>query len=118
MSRSASPLGGATDMSKPRPSLWSEPSAISRYAIAVLSVAIAIVVAETLTRLVHTEPIASSMLCAVIFAAWFGFGPGLLAIALSLFPFHYYLVPPIDSFALKHDIFAVDVAELPRLVLF
>jgi PAS domain S-box-containing protein len=105
-------------MSKPRPSLWSEPSAISRYAIAVLSVAIAIVVAETLTRLVHTEPIASSMLCAVIFAAWFGFGPGLLAIALSLFAFHYYLVPPINSFALKHDIFAVDVAELPRLALF
>jgi PAS domain S-box-containing protein len=105
-------------MSKPRPSLWSEPSAISRYAIAILSVAIAIVVAEILTTLVHTEPIASSMLCAVIFAAWFGFGPGLLAIALALFAFHYYLVPPINSFALKHDIFAVDVAELPRLALF
>jgi PAS domain S-box-containing protein len=105
-------------MSKPRPSLWSEPSAVSRYAIAALSVAMAIVVAEILTRWLHTEPIASSMLCAVIFAAWFGFGPGLLAIALSLFAFHYYLVPPINSFALKHDIFAVDVAELPRLALF
>jgi PAS domain S-box-containing protein len=58
------------------------------------------------------------MLCAVIFAAWFGFGPGLLAIALSLFAFHYYLVPPINSFALKHNIFAVDIAELPRLALF
>jgi PAS domain S-box-containing protein len=105
-------------MSKPRPSLWSDPSAISRYAIAVSSVAIAIVVAELLTRFLHTEPIASSMLCAVIFAAWFGFGPGLLAIALSLFAFHYYLVPPINSFALKHNIFAVDIAELPRLALF
>jgi PAS domain S-box-containing protein len=105
-------------MSKPRPSLWSEPSAISRYAIAALSVAIAIVVAEILTRLLHTEPIASTMLCAVIFAAWVGFGPGLLAIALSLFAFHYYLVPPINSFTLKHDIFAVDIAELPRLALF
>jgi PAS domain S-box-containing protein len=105
-------------MSKPRPSLWSDPSAISRYAIAVSSVAIAIVVAEILTRLLHTEPIASSMLCAVIFAAWFGFGPGLLAIAASLFAFHYYLVPPINSFALKHDIFAVDIAEVPRLTLF
>jgi K+-sensing histidine kinase KdpD len=101
-------------MSNPRSSLWTEPSAISRYAIAVLSVAIAIVVAETLTRLLHTEPIASSMLCAVIFAAWFGFGPGLLAIALSLLAFHYYLVPPINSFALKHDVFAGDIAQSYR----
>src|SRR6266478_7970074 len=105
--------GGATDMSKPPLLLWSEPSAIARYAIAVLSVAIAIVVAEALTRWLHTEPIASSMLCAVIFAAWFGFGPGLLAIALSLFAFHYYLVPPINSFSLKQNLFTVGVSELP-----
>src|ERR1700693_5895847 len=119
MSRSAPLLGGGTDMSKPRPLLWSEPSAISRYAIAVLSVAIAIVVAELLTRLLHTEPIASTMLCAVIFAAWFGgFGPGLLAIALSVFAVHYYLVPPINSFSLKHNFFAAEISELPRLVLF
>jgi PAS domain S-box-containing protein len=119
MPRLASLLGGATDMPKPRPLLWSDPSAILRYAIAVLSVAIAIVVADILTRLLHTEPIASSMLCAVIFAAWFGgFGPGLLAIALSLLAFHYYLVPPINSFALKQNLFAVEIAELPRLVLF
>jgi PAS domain S-box-containing protein len=105
-------------MSKPRRSLWSEPSAISRYAIAVLSVAIAMVVAEILTRLLQTEPIASSLLCAVIFAAWFGVGPGLLAIALSLFAFHYYLLPPINSFGFKYNLFAVDLAELPRLALF
>jgi PAS domain S-box-containing protein len=102
----------------PRHLVLSDPSAISRYAISVLSVAIAIVIAEGLTRLLHTEPIASSMLCAVIFAAWVGFGPGLLAIALSLFAFHYYLVPPTNSFGLKHDILAVDYAELPRLALF
>src|ERR1700730_7951108 len=118
MPRLASLLGGATDMPKPRPLLWSDPSAILRYAIAVLSVAIAIVVADILTRLLHTEPIASTMLCAVIFAAWFGFGPGLLAIALTLLAFHYYLVPPINSFSLKHNLFAVEIAELPRLVLF
>jgi PAS domain S-box-containing protein len=111
-------IGGAMDISKPRPLRWAEPSAISRYAIALLSVAMAIVAAELLTRLLHTEPIASSLLCAVLFAAWFGFGPGLLAIALSIFAFHYYLVPPINSFALKHDLFAVDIAELPRLALF
>src|SRR6202790_2007496 len=87
--------------------------------MAVLSVAVAIIAAELITRLLHAEPIASSMLCAVIFAAWFGgFGPGLLAIALSLLAFHYYLVPPINSFALKHDLFAVEISELPRLALF
>jgi PAS domain S-box-containing protein len=106
-------------MSNPRPSPWSEPSAILRYATAVSSVAIAIVVTEALTRFLHTEPIASCMLCAVIFAAWVGgFGPGLLAIALSLCAFHYYLVPPINSFALKQNIFAVVISEVPRLILF
>src|ERR1700675_3304521 len=98
-------------MSKPRSLWWSERSATSRYAIAVLSVAIAAVVAELLTSLLHAEPIASSMLCAVIVAAWLGgFGPGLLAIALSLLAFHYYLAPPMNSFALKHDLFAVAIS--------
>ena len=106
-------------MSKPRPLPWSEPSSISRYAIAALSVALAIVLAEILTSLLHAEPIASSMLCAVMFAAWFGgFGPGLLATALSLLAFHYYLSPPTNSFVLKNNVFAVDIAEIPRLVLF
>ena len=64
------------------------------YAMAVLSVAVAIIAAELITRLLHAEPIASSMLCAVIFAAWFGgFGPALLAIALALLAFHYTLCP-------------------------
>jgi PAS domain S-box-containing protein len=105
-------------MSKLRLLLGSEPSAITRYAIAVLSVAIAIVGADILTNVLHTEPIASTMLCAVIFAAWFGFGPGLLAIVLSLLAIHYYLVPPINSFSLKDNLFAGEVAELPRLALF
>jgi K+-sensing histidine kinase KdpD len=96
-----------------------EPSAIARHAIAVLSVAVAIVAAELLTRTLHTEPIASSMLCAVIFAAEFGgFGAGLLTIVLSLLAIHYYLVPPINSFALKQHLFAAQIAELPRLALF
>src|SRR5215472_6628999 len=118
MSRPASLFGGATDMSKPRRALWSELPASSRYPIAVLSVAIAIAGAEILTRLLHTEPIASSLLCAVIFAAWLGLGPGLLALALSLLAFHYYLSPPINSFGFKYNLFAVDIAKLPRLALF
>src|SRR5437660_10233203 len=107
-------------MSKSNPPRWrSTSSAISRYAIAVLSVGIAIVVAELLTVFLHTEPIASSMIAAVMFVAWFGgFGPGLLAIALAVLAIHYYVVPPLNSFALKNNLFSLGVAELPRLILF
>jgi PAS domain S-box-containing protein len=93
--------------------------AISRYAMAVVSVAVAIVAAELITRLLHAEPIASSMLCAVIFVARFGgLGPALLTIALALGAFHYYLIPPINSFTWKHDLLAVGISEVPRLILF
>jgi PAS domain S-box-containing protein len=101
------------------PRRWLRLPTISHYAMAVLSVAVAIIAAELITRLLSAEAIASSMLCAVIFAAWFGgFGPALLAITLALLAFHYYLVPPINSFTWKHDLSAVGVSELPRLVLF
>jgi PAS domain S-box-containing protein len=107
-------------MIKPNlPQRWPNPPTISSYAIAVLSVAVAIIAAELITRLLHAEAIASTMLCAVIVAAWFGgFGPALLAITLALFAFHYYLVPPINSFTWKHDLFAVGISEVPRLILF
>jgi PAS domain S-box-containing protein len=107
-------------MIKPNlPQRWPISPKISYYAVAVLSVAMAIIAAELITRLLHAEAIASSMLCAVIFAAWFGgFGPALLAITLALLAFHYYLVPPINSFTWKHDLFAVGISEVPRLVLF
>src|ERR1700694_3128792 len=101
------------------PQRWPQPLAIFSYAMAVLSVAVAIIAAELITRLLHAEPIASTMLCAVIVAAWFGgFGPALLAITLALLAFHYYLVPPINSFTWKHDLFAVGISEVPRLILF
>jgi PAS domain S-box-containing protein len=101
------------------PPLRPKPRTISYYAMAVLSVAVAIIAAELMTRLLHTEPIALSMLCAIIIAARFGgFGPALLAIALALLAFHYYLVSPINSFTWKHDLFAVDISEVPRLILF
>jgi PAS domain S-box-containing protein len=87
--------------------------------MAVVSVAVAIIAAELITLLLHAEAIASSMLCAVIFAAWFGgLGPALTAIALALLSFHYYLVPPINSFTWKHGLFALDASETPRLILF
>jgi PAS domain S-box-containing protein len=95
------------------------PRTISYHAMAVLSVAVGIIAAEFITRQLHAEAIASSMLCAVIFAAWLGgFGPALMAIALALLAFHYYLVPPINSFTWKHNAFALDISEVPRLALF
>jgi PAS domain S-box-containing protein len=87
--------------------------------MAVLSVAVAIVAAELITRLLDAEAIASSMLCAVIFTAWIGgLGPALLAVAIALLAFHYYLAPPINSFTWKHDLFAAGISEVPRLTLF
>jgi PAS domain S-box-containing protein len=108
------------EMNKPDlPQRRPKPITISHYAMAVLSVAVAIFAVELITRLLHTEPIASLMLCAVIFAAWFGgFGPALLATALALVAFHYYLVPPINSFTWKHNLSVVGISEVPRLILF
>ena len=101
------------------PRRWLRLSTISHYATAVLSVALAIIAAGLITRLLNAEAIASLMLCAVIFAAWAGgLAPALLAVTLALLAFHYYLVPPINSFTWKHDLSAVGVSELPRLVLF
>jgi K+-sensing histidine kinase KdpD len=103
------------------PDLTSRPKSLmmSYYAMAVLSVAAGIIAAELITRLLHAEAIASSMLCAVIFAAWFGgFGPALMAIALALLAFHYYLAPPINSFVWKNELFVPGISEVPRLVLF
>jgi len=89
------------------------------YATAVSSVTVAIIAAECITRFFHAEAIASSMLCAVMFAAWFGgLGTAVLTITLALLSFHYYLVPPVNSFAWKHDLFAVGISEIPRLILF
>src|SRR5271155_2464903 len=107
-------------MSKSSPPQWRSKSfTISHYAIAVLSVAIATVLVELLTVFLHTEPIASLMISAVMFAAWFGgFGPGLLAIALAVLAIHYYVAPPSNSFTLKNGLFSLGVAELPRLILF
>src|SRR3984957_12069784 len=106
-------------MIKPDLSQRPKPRTIFYHAMAVLSVSVAMVVAELITRQLHAEAIASSMLCAVIFTAWLGgFGPALMAIALALVAFHYYLLPPINSFTWKHNLFALDVSEVPRLVLF
>ena len=99
-------------MKAPSPLWWSKPSAISRYAIAALSIALALVVAELTVVFLHTEPVVSLFLCAILFVAWFGgLGPGLFAVVLAFFAFDYFLVAPFNSFA-------VETTEIPRLVLF
>ena len=96
-----------------------KPLTLFYWAMTILSVAAAITAAELITRLLHAEAIASVLLCAVIVCAWLGgFGPACLAIALALSAFHYYLVPPINSFTWKNPLFDVGVGEVPRLVLF
>ena len=97
----------------------SRSSTFSYYTVAVLSVAVAMVAADLITRLLNAEAIASSMLCAVIFAAWFGgLAPGLLTVTLALLAFHYYLLPPGNSFVWKQDLLAGSSSEVPRLILF
>src|ERR1700722_14526579 len=92
---------------------------MSHYAMAVLSVAVATIVTEITARLLQAEPIALLMLCAVISTAWLsGLGPAILAIALSLFAFHYNLVPPTNSFVWKQDLLHIGIVEVPRLFLF
>jgi signal transduction histidine kinase len=91
---------------------WSNPTAMSRYAIAAVSVALALLGSHLAVALLHIEPFVSLFLCAIIFAAWFGgLGPGLFAAVLALLAFYFYLMPPTHTFA-------AEVLELPRLVLF
>jgi PAS domain S-box-containing protein len=97
-------------MSRSNPLWWSK-AAISRYSIAVLSVAVALVAGRLLDIFLHTGPLVSLLLCAIMFVAWFaGVGPGLLATALAVLAFAYYFVPPINSSG-------VDFKDIPRIVL-
>jgi C4-dicarboxylate-specific signal transduction histidine kinase len=86
--------------------------AVLRYGVAVLSVAAALVSALLLQRYLQTEPFASSLLCAVLFAAWFGgAGADLLAGALAVLAFIYFAAAPAYSFAVAQT-------EIPRIVIF
>ena len=84
---------------------------ISSYGVSVLCVAVALALTLWLDVNLHAAPV-SIFICAVMLSAWFGgYGPGLLATALCILAFNYYFVPPIHSFA-------VEVAEIPRAVVF
>src|SRR6266478_5031470 len=98
-------------MARFNPFLWPKQPAICGYAIAILSVPVALIISRLPAIHLQDAPV-SLFLCAVILSAWFGgVGPGLLATALSALAFNYYFLPPIHSLGTKPE-------EIPRLVIF
>jgi PAS domain S-box-containing protein len=83
-----------------------------KYGIAVFSVTAALAFAVLMQTYLQTEPFASSFLCAIMFAAWFGgAGPDLLAAVLAVLAFMYFAAAPGHTFH-------VAPTEIPRVVLF
>ena len=67
------------------------PTTAFKYGIAVLSVTAALISAILMQTRLQTEPFASSFLCAIMFAAWFGgAGRDLLAAGLAVLAFIYF----------------------------
>src|ERR1041384_2715406 len=61
-----------------------EPPSSLRYAVAVLSVTVAVIAAWWMDIALQSAAHVSLFLCALMFSAWFGgIGPGLLAVTLS-----------------------------------
>src|SRR5581483_4769287 len=105
--RERNPLG----MSNSNPFLPQKPHSIWGYGAAVLSVAVAIAIAQWQVLHLGAAPV-SLLLCAVMFSAWLGgAGPGLLATVLSALSFYYYFLPPEHSLVAKPE-------EIPRFILF
>jgi PAS domain S-box-containing protein len=99
-------------MPTPAPSWRFKSPLILNYGIAVLATAAAVVVDVAFKRLLGINPTVSLFLCAILLVAWIsGTGPALLATALTILAFDYFLLEPIYSFVL-------DTKEIPRLVLF
>ncbi|HKX03506.1 MAG TPA: PAS domain S-box protein [Methylomirabilota bacterium] len=85
-------------------------SAVTRYGVAVASVAIAVMPALWLRSLALAG--AQFLLVAVLITGLLsGLGPALAAWALATLVFKYYFTPPLDSLN-------VDVTQLPRLLVF
>ena len=85
---------------------------ILNYGIACVTPALAVVLNVALNRLWGVNPSTSLFLCGIMMVAWIsGPGPALLATALTVMAFDYFLMEPVYSLALEFK-------ELPRLVLF
>src|SRR6202795_4052923 len=91
---------------------WTDPPSSVKYAVTLVSVASAVIVAWVLWHFWHSEAFASVFFCALIFSAWFGgFGQGLLGVTVSALAFDYFFLSPTHSFYL-------DSSQLPRLIIF
>jgi PAS domain S-box-containing protein len=85
---------------------------ILHYGIACATPALAVVLNVALNGLWGVNPSTSLFLCGIMMVAWIsGPGPAMLATALTVVAFDYFLMEPVYSFALEFK-------ELPRLVLF
>jgi C4-dicarboxylate-specific signal transduction histidine kinase len=82
-----------------------------RYAVVLLSVAIALLVARLLDIYMVTAPV-SLFLCAIMVSGWFGGTRGAaLSVVLSLFAFVWFFVAPLHTLA-------IGTSELPRIAIF
>lgn len=87
------------------------PPWVPNYAIAILSVVVAVVANVAFDRLFAAEPSASLFLCAIMLVVWVGgTGPALLAATLAVLAYAYFLLQPEPSLALP-------LRNVPRLVL-
>src|SRR5882672_8328958 len=85
---------------------------ILSYGVAIVCVVAALIAVWMMDTVWQSAAPSSLFLCAVVFSAWFGgIRPGLLAVALSVLAFDYFLLPPIYSLAPK-------IEQLPRLIVF
>jgi PAS domain S-box-containing protein len=85
---------------------------ILSYGLAVASVTAALIILWWMESALQAAAYVSLFLLAVMLATWLGgIGPGLLATALSALAFAYYFLSPVYSLA-------VEIAHLPRLLLF
>src|SRR5260370_17577655 len=99
-------------MWKSKPLWWSNPPVVWRYAVTLLLVASAIILAQLLDHYWQSTPFVSLFLCAIMFSAWFGgLRQGLLSTTLLVLAFDYYFLPPTHSLVPNFN-------ELPALVLF
>jgi len=91
--------------------LWSKPSRIWSYGVAVLSTALALIIGRLMVLHLGIPP-GVVFLCAVMLSAWYGgLGPALLATMLSAVAFYYCFLPPIYSWGSKPE-------GIPKLLTF
>lgn len=87
-------------------------SPVIAYGLAVLAVTAAFAMARLLETYLQTMPYVSLFLCAIMFVAWAaGLGPSLLAVAVAVLYFTFFLLPPEGTFEVAAN-------DIPRIALF